>query len=88
MILGFSDKAWEDYTYWTQNDKKILKRINLLLADIKRNPHDAEGIGKPERLKENYSGYLSRRITTEHRLVYKVVDDLIIVAQCRFHYER
>jgi len=88
MILGFADKAWEDYTYWTQNDKKILKRINLLLADIKRNLHDAEGIGKPERLKENYSGYLSRRITTEHRLVYKVVDDLIIVAQCRFHYER
>jgi toxin YoeB len=88
MILGFADKAWEDYVYWTQHDKKILKRINLLLADIKRNPHDAEGIGKPERLKENYSGYLSRRITTEHRLVYKVVDDLIIVAQCRYHYER
>ena len=86
MILGFADKAWEDYTYWTQNDKKILKRINLLLADIKRNPHDAEGIGKPERLKENYSGYMSRRITTEHRLVYKVVNDLIIVAQCRYHY--
>ena len=86
MILGFSDKAWEDYTYWTQHDKKILKRINLLLADIKRNPHDAEGIGKPERLKENYGGYMSRRITTEHRLVYKVVDDLIIVAQCRYHY--
>jgi len=88
MILGFADKAWEDYIYWTQNDKKILKRINLLLADIKRNPQDAEGIGKPERLKENYSGYISRRITTEHRLVYKVMDDLIIVAQCRFHYER
>ena len=86
MILGFSDKAWEDYTYWIQNDKKVLKRIHLLLADIKRNPYDAEGLGKPERLKENYSGYLSRRITTEHRLVYKVVDDLIIVAQCRFHY--
>lgn len=86
MILGFADKAWEDYIYWTKHDKKILKRINLLLSDIKRNPHDAEGIGKPERLKENYSGYLSRRITTEHRLIYKVVDDLIIVAQCRFHY--
>jgi len=86
MILGFTDKAWEDYIYWTQHDKKILKRINLLLSDIKRNPHDAEGIGKPERLKENYRGYMSRRITTEHRLVYKVVDDLIIVAQCRFHY--
>ncbi len=88
MILGFSDNGWEDYTYWAQHDKKILKRINLLLRDIKRNPHDAEGIGRPERLKENYSGYMSRRITTEHRLVYKVMDDLIVVAQCRFHYEK
>ena len=86
MILGFADRGWEDYQYWVQHDKKILKRINLLLADIKRNPHDKNGIGKPERLKENYSGYLSRRITAEHRLVYKVLDGLIIVAQCRFHY--
>ena len=86
MIVGFSTKAWEDYQYWVQNDKQIVKRINLLLEDIKRNPYDSNGIGKPERLKENYSGYFSRRITSEHRLVYKILDDLIIIAQCRFHY--
>ena len=86
MIVGFSTKAWEDYQYWVQNDKQILKRINILIEDIKRNPNDSSGIGKPERLKENYRGYFSRRITSEHRLVYKIVDDLIIIAQCRFHY--
>lgn len=86
MIVCFSTKAWEDYQYWVQNDKQILKRINLLIEDIKRNPNDSSSIGKPERLKENYSGYFSRRITSEHRLVYKILDDLIIIAQCRFHY--
>ena len=86
MIVGFADKAWEDYQYWILNDKKILKRINLLLQDIKRNPFDSDGLGKPERLKENYQGYFSRRITSEHRLVYKIVEDLIIVAQCRYYY--
>ena len=88
MILGFADKAWEDYLFWVENDKKILKRIHRLLADIKRNPYDAEGLGKPERLKGNYNGYMSRRITSEHRLVYKIADDFIIIAQCRFHYEK
>jgi toxin YoeB len=86
MIIGFADNAWEDYQYWVQNDKKIVKRINLLLEDIKRNPNDSNGLGKPERLKENYQGYFSRRITAEHRLVYKTIDNLIVVAQCRFHY--
>ncbi len=86
MIIGFADNAWEDYQYWIKNDKKILKRINLLLADIKRNPNDDNGLGKPERLKGNFQGYLSRRITAEHRLVYKIIDDLIVVAQCRYHY--
>jgi len=86
MIIGFSNKAWEDYQYWQQNDKKILKRINLLIKDIKRNPIDKDGLGKPERLKENLSSYYSRRITSEHRIVYKIMDDLIIIAQCRFHY--
>lgn len=86
MIVGFADKGWEDYQHWQQYDKKILKRINILLADIKRNPTDNNGIGKPERLKENYQGYFSRRITSEHRLVYKIVGDLIVVAQCRYHY--
>ena len=86
MIVGFATKGWEDYQYWVQNDKKIVKRINILLEDIKRSPDDSNGIGKPERLKENYQGYFSRRITSEHRLVYKIFDDLIVIAQCRFHY--
>ena len=86
MIVGFADNAWEDYLYWQNNDKKILKRINTLLKDIKRNPDDKEGLGKPERLKENLRGYYSRRITSEHRLVYKILDGMIIIAQCRHHY--
>ena len=86
MIVGFADKGWEDYQYWIKTDKKILKRVNTLLENIKRNPNDSNGLGKPERLKENYRGYLSRRITSEHRLVYKIIDKLIVVAQCRFHY--
>jgi len=86
MIIGFADKGWEDYQYWMQNDKKIIKRINLLIQDIKRNPLDSDGIGKPERLKENYQGYFSRRITSEHRLAYKVIEDIVVIAQCRYHY--
>ena len=86
MIVGFADCGWEDYQYWINTDKKILKRINLLLEDIKRNPMDSKGLGKPERLKENYQGYFSRRITAEHRLVYKIINELIVVAQCRYHY--
>ncbi|BBG65901.1 YoeB toxin protein [Hydrogenimonas sp.] len=86
MIVGFADAGWEDYQYWVMNDKKVLKRINQLLADIKRNPYDKNGLGKPERLKGNFQGYFSRRITSEHRLVYTIIDDLIVVAQCRFHY--
>lgn len=83
-MIAFSTKGWEDYLYWQHNDKKILKRINALLEDIRRNPD--EGLGKPERLKENLSGYFSRRITAEHRLVYTIKSDLVIVAQCRYHY--
>ena len=86
MIVGFSNNGWEDYLYWQENDKKILKRINLIIKDIKRNPYDKNGVGKPERLKANLSSYYSRRITSEHRLVYKIVDDLIIISQCRYHY--
>jgi len=86
MIVGFADRGWEDYQHWVKTDKKIVKRINTLLEDIKRNPNDANSLGKPERLKGNYGGYLSRRITSEHRLVYKIIDGLIVVAQCRFHY--
>lgn len=86
MILGFADRAWEDYQYWQQNDKQIVKRINLLIKDIQRSPNDKDGLGKPEKLKENFGGFYLRRITSEHRLVYKIMDDLIIIAQCRFHY--
>jgi toxin YoeB len=86
MIVAFSDIAWDDYLYWQQTNKKVLKRINTLIKDIKRNPESAEGIGKPEMLRGNLSDYFSRRITDEHRLVYKISGDYLIIAQCRFHY--
>ena len=84
MKLTFAKKAWEDYLYWQRTDKKTLKRINTLIKDIKRNPYS--GIGDPEPLKYNWSGFWSRRITKEHRLVYAVEKDAISIAQCRFHY--
>jgi len=84
MILSFADDAWDDYLYWQQQDKKILKKINRLIKEIERNPF--EGIGEPEPLKYNWSGYWSRRITIEHRLVYKVLNKQILIAQCRYHY--
>ena len=84
MNLVFATNAWEDYIYWQQTDKKILKRINLLIKDIKREPF--KGIGEPEPLKYNWSCYWSRRITLEHRLVYKVTDNSVLIAQCRYHY--
>ena len=84
MILSWAETAWEDYLYWQAVDKKILKRINTLIKDIQRQPFT--GIGDPEPLKHNWSGYWSRRIDRTHRLVYKVADDMIIVAQCRYHY--
>ena len=85
MKLMFSTVAWEEYLYWQTTDKKILKRINLLIKDIQRTPN--EGIGKPEPLKHGLSGYWSRRITDEHRLVYKVSDESLLIAQLRYHYE-
>ncbi|MEA3352458.1 MAG: Txe/YoeB family addiction module toxin [Campylobacterota bacterium] len=84
MRLIFSDKAWEDYTFWQTNDKKILRKINQLIKDIKRKPF--EGIGKPESLKHQLSGFWSRRISDEHRLVYEVYENSIAIASCRFHY--
>ena len=84
MIKVFSEQAWEDYIYWQSQDKKILKRINLLIKDISRDAFI--GLGEPEPLKYNWSGYYSRRITLEHRLVYKVIDNEIRIAQCRYHY--
>ncbi len=84
MKLVFAEKAWEDYLYWQRADKKILKRINALIKDITREPF--EGIGKPEALKHALSGYWSRRINDEHRIVYKVQDESLLIAQLRYHY--
>ena len=84
MILSWAETAWEDYLYWQSVDKKILKRINTLIKDIQRQPFT--GIGDPEPLKHNWSGYWSRRIDRTHRLVYKVTGSTIIVIQCRYHY--
>lgn len=84
MKLTFSTKAWEDYLYWQQTDKKLLKRINSLIKEIMRSPY--EGAGKPEPLKHALAGYWSRRIDNEHRIVYKATDDRILIAQLRYHY--
>ncbi|MGE0051420.1 MAG: Txe/YoeB family addiction module toxin [Arcobacter sp.] len=84
MNLIFSDKAWDEYMYWQQTDKLILKKINQLIRDIKREPFD--GIGKPEPLKYELSGFWSRRISDEHRLVYEVSESYIAIVSCRFHY--
>jgi len=78
--------AWEDYLYWQQQDKKTLERVNTLIKESMRQPFT--GIGKPEPLKSNLSGWWSRRITQEHRLVYKVEDNTLIILQCRFHYDK
>ncbi|AMC10285.1 toxin YoeB [Lutibacter profundi] len=85
MKYVFVDESWDDYLYWQKIDKRILKRINLLLKDISRQPYD--GIGKPEPLKHNYRGFWSRRIDGEHRLIYQVRDDEIRIIKCRFHYD-
>ncbi|GAA0440186.1 Txe/YoeB family addiction module toxin [Leifsonia naganoensis] len=84
MRLVWDESAWEDYLYWQGQDRRVLKRINLLLTDIQRNGNS--GIGKPEALKHGFQGFWSRRITDEHRLVYRVTDDAVLIAQCRYHY--
>ena len=84
MKITFTEAAWDNYLWLQENDKKLLKRVNLLVKDILRNPFD--GIGKPEPLKANLSGYWSRRIDSEHRLVYSVSTEEVIIISCRFHY--
>lgn len=84
MKLVFAEQAWEDYLYWQRTDKKLLERINTLIREITRSPF--EGIGKPEPLKNALSGYWSRRINDEHRIVYKIVDKAVLIAQLRYHY--
>jgi toxin YoeB len=84
MKLLFSEHAWEDYLYWQKTDLKIVDRVNLLIQEIQRKPYS--GVGKPEPLKFALKGYWSRRITEEHRIIYKVVDEMIFIAQIRYHY--
>lgn len=84
MKVVFMDRAWEDYLYWQKTDKIILRKINTLIKEISRTPFI--GTGKPEALKENLSGYWSRRINQEHRLVYTVENRSVIILQCRYHY--
>lgn len=81
----FSDIAWDEYQYWIANDKRILKKVNDLIKDIERNGHT--GLGKPEPLKHDLEGYYSRRITEEHRLVYRIENDTLYIAKCRRHYK-
>jgi len=84
LKLTFSSTVWEEYLYWQRTDKKMLTRINLLIKDIQRSPYD--GIGKPEPLKHGLSGYWSRRINDEHRMVYKPREDTVLIAQLRYRY--
>lgn len=84
MKLIFAEHAWEDYLYWQKTDKKLLDRINGLIKAISRSPFS--GIGKPEPLKGALSGYWSRRIDDEHRIVYKIADGSLFIAQLRYHY--
>ncbi|WP_050166939.1 Txe/YoeB family addiction module toxin [Yersinia enterocolitica] len=84
MKIIFSSCSWEDYLYWQQTDKEILKRINGLVKNIQRTPFEVKG--KPEPLKHNLAGFWSRRMTEEHRLVYEVSGDNLLIAACRYHY--
>ncbi|MDX2130131.1 MAG: Txe/YoeB family addiction module toxin [Chloroherpetonaceae bacterium] len=86
MNYVFSDEAWEDYLFWQKTDPKKVKRINEIILDIARNPYT--GIGKPEPLKHKYQGFWSRRIDEEHRLIYQPTKDSILIAKCRFHYDK
>ena len=85
MNIKFTDASWQDYVYWQKTDKAVIKKINELIKEISRSPF--EGIGKPEPLKYDLSGCWSRRITGEHRLVYQVEEDAILIIGCRYHYD-
>jgi toxin YoeB len=82
--IVFADRGWEDFTYWVENDRKIAARIVRLIKDIEREPFD--GLGKPEPLRHDLTGFWSRRITDEHRLVYAVDKERVLIAQARYHY--
>jgi len=82
--LIWSEQAWDDYLYWQETDKRMVKRVNELIKEIRRTPF--EGKGKPEPLRHNLAGFWSRRITAEHRLVYSMTDEALLIAACRYHY--
>lgn len=84
MKLVFSDEAWEDYLYWQKQDRKMVERINKLIQEVKRDPFS--GVGKPEPLRHALAGFWSRRITDEHRMVYRVEGTSLQIAQLRYHY--
>ncbi|RKZ50634.1 MAG: Txe/YoeB family addiction module toxin [Candidatus Parabeggiatoa sp. nov. 3] len=88
MKLIFTERSWEDYLWFQANERKLLKKMNMLIKDIQREPF--EGLGKPEALKSNLSGYWSRRINGEHRLVYEVNDTQtkLVIISCRYHYQK
>ena len=86
MRLLWSDRAWEDYLHWQDHDRKMLRKLNRLIMECQRTPFS--GTGKPEPLKGDFAGWWSRRIDQEHRLVYRVTDDALLIAQCRYHYDR
>ena len=84
MKLVFADAAWDDYLYWQRQDRRMVERINKLIKEVQREPF--AGVGKPEPLKHALAGYWSRRITDEHRMVYKIAGDSLLIAQLRYHY--
>ena len=84
-MISFETAAWEDYLFWQQGDKQMLRRVNQLIRDTQRDP--LAGLGKPEPLKHDLAGFWSRRITDEHRIVYQMDGDEVLIAQCRHHYE-
>ncbi|MDC9825004.1 Txe/YoeB family addiction module toxin [Devosia sp. ZB163] len=86
MRLVFTERGWDEYQHWQQSDPRILRKLNALLKECSRTPY--EGTGKPEALRDDFSGWWSRRITEEHRLVYRAEGDNLIIAQCRYHYHK
>ncbi|MDR3069270.1 MAG: Txe/YoeB family addiction module toxin [Cellulomonas sp.] len=84
MRLLWSELAWDDYEWWQRQDRRVLRRVNQLLRDIRRDPY--QGIGRPEQLRGDLTGWWSRRIDDEHRLVYRYRDDTVEIASCRYHY--
>jgi len=84
MNIRFSEQAWDEYLYWQQNDRAMIRRVNQLIREIRREPFS--GVGQPEALRFQWSGYWSRRLDQEHRLVYRIVEGELEIAQCRYHY--